>query len=172
VVGELTPDEALEQGLITADEAQRMNGARASAGIGHNGAPPEPADPGPDPLAGMTHKQIFVDCIWISDESSTTKLFLLCISKYFDKNRRGSSMSYAQVSADCSFSERTSIRAAKESRDRWLKIGVQKGFKTASGQQNIYHGIPPEKWVTELRRRKSNGLTVVFREHPKKGVEF
>jgi hypothetical protein len=71
VVGELTPDEALEQGLITADEARRMHDARASAGIGpnealagdhdeaattdstpqigDNGPPPGPLDdPGPD----------------------------------------------------------------------------------------------------------------------------
>jgi hypothetical protein len=122
--------------------------------------PPRSTGQRPDPLAGMTAKQIFIDCVWISDESSTTKLFLICIARFFDKNARGSSMSYAQIAADCSFSEPTSKRAAKDARERWLKIGVNKGFKTASGPQNLYDGTPPIRWVEELRRRKAKGLPI------------
>ncbi len=110
-----------------------------------------------DPLASMSQKKIFIDCIWISREPPTNKLFLLCISRYFKPNATSSSMSYAQIAADCGFSERTSIRAAKEVRDRWLEIGVRKGFKTASGPQNMYSGRPPADLVDELRRRKAKG---------------
>ena len=46
-----------------------------------------------DPLAGMTPRQIFIDAVWVSDESATTKIFLLCIARFFDSDCRSSSMS-------------------------------------------------------------------------------
>jgi hypothetical protein len=54
-----------------------------------------------DPLAGKTAKQIFEDCVWLSDESTGVKLFLLCIHRFFDADCRSSSMSYKQTARDC-----------------------------------------------------------------------
>jgi hypothetical protein len=163
-----------------ARELQQLNGAvHAHPGAGHNGPPPNDLDR-PDPLAGMTKKQIFINCIWLSDESPTTKLVLLCISRFFNANALASSMAYSQIEADCSLSDRAvkgavadaerddtasatkkAVRkGAQDARERWLLIERQKGFRTASGPQNLYHGIAPERWVTKLRELRSRGVSV------------
>jgi len=150
----------------------------STAPIGHNG-PPSDHDR-PDPLAGMTKKQIFVDCIWLSDEGPTTKLVLLCISRFFNPDASASSMAYSQIEADCSLSDRAvkgavadaesddtapdnrkAVRkGAQAARERWLLIERGKGFRTASGPQNLYHGIVPERWVAKLRELRSRGVSV------------
>src|SRR5262245_9505769 len=87
-------------------------------GISLNGYAPrknaaQPAAPTTnDPLAGMTPWQIYQRCIWISDEDTNTKISLLCLSRFMDKDLRASSMSYAQWARDCGFSERTAKRCA------------------------------------------------------------
>jgi hypothetical protein len=140
-----------------------LNGAAhdppPSTGRPSPASPPAQAMPN-DPLAGMTPKRIFTDCIWISKEPATNKLLLLCISRYFKPNATSSSLSYPQIAQDCGFSERTGIRAAQDVRDRWLRIGIQQGHKTASGQKNLYVGTPPPDLVEELRHRKAKGEVV------------
>ena len=54
--------------------------------------------------------------------------------------------------------EATAKRSVKAARDRWLRVEVGKGrYWAGKGNENLYHGIIPEKWVAELRRRKSKG---------------
>lgn len=111
-----------------------------------------------DPLAGLAPWQIYHDCIWISDEGTITKLSLICIAQFMDKNLRASSMSYTQIAADCGFSEATAKRSVKATRGRWLRVEAGKGrYWPGKGNENLYHGIIPEKWAEELRRRKSKG---------------
>ena len=98
-------------------------------GIGHNGPPKN------DPLAGMTQKQVWHDCVWISSETAETKLVLLCVGRFFGPDGRSSSMSYAQIRSDCSLSERFVKYGAKRARDRWLKIEKGKGKLTPNGPQ-------------------------------------
>jgi hypothetical protein len=86
-----------------------------------------------DPLAGMSPWQIFQRCIWISDEDANTKISLLCISRYMDKDLRASSMSYAQIARDCGFSEATAKRCAKAVANTWLKIGARVDTSPARG---------------------------------------
>jgi hypothetical protein len=112
-----------------------------------------------DSLAGMTAKQIFTDCIWLSTETKETKIMLLCISRFMDKDLRNCSMSYAQIARDCSLSDHGAINAAQAARDRWLQIEKGKGRLTPNGRQNLYHGIVPPNLVAELRTRKAKGLT-------------
>ena len=109
-----------------------------------------------DPLARLEPKQIFVDAVWASDESATTKIFLLCIARFFDSDCRSSSMSYTQIANDCGFTESTSKRAAKAVRERWLRIEIGKGFFTpGKGRQNLYHGLVPEPVLDSLRQHKA-----------------
>jgi hypothetical protein len=109
-----------------------------------------------DPLAGLTPWQIYNDCIWISDEDTNTRIMLLCVARFMDKNLRASSMSYTQIAAACGFSEASAKRSAKAARGWWLRIEVGKGrYWPGKGSENLYHGIIPEKWLEELRRRKS-----------------
>jgi hypothetical protein len=115
-----------------------------------------------DPLASLTPKQIWHDCIWISDETSETKLMLLCVGRFFDNDGRSSSMSYAQIRSDCSLSERFVKYGAKQARNRWLKIEIGKGKLTPNGPQNLYHAICPSELVEELRQRRSKGLAVPY----------
>ena len=97
-----------------------------------------------DPLAGKTARQIFEDCIWHSAEDTSTKIFLLCICRYFDKDARSSSMSYAQIARDCGLSERKAKDIAKYVPGRWLRIERNKGFYVpGKGNQNLYHGVVP-----------------------------
>jgi hypothetical protein len=125
----------------------------APTGIGHNS--------GADPLMGMTAKQIWIDCVWLSKEKTVTKIMLLCIGRFFDDNARSSSMSYAQVARECSLHESTPKKIAAEVRDRWLRIGVGKGFQVpGKGPQNLYHGVSPPELVEELRERKRKGAKV------------
>jgi hypothetical protein len=114
-----------------------------------------------DPLAGLTPKQIWHDCVWISDESAETKLFLLCVGRFMSPDLESSDMSYNQIKNDCSLSERFTKTAAKRARDRWLRIEVGKGRLTRNGRQNLYHGIIPTDVVEHLRTRKANNLAVV-----------
>ena len=114
-----------------------------------------------DPLAGMTPKQIFFDCVWLSEERTATKIMLLCIGKFFDDNARSSSMSYAQAARECGLHEVTAKTIAKTARDRWLRIGVGKGFYVpGKGAQNLYHGICPPELVERLREEKRRGHAV------------
>jgi hypothetical protein len=89
-----------------------------------------------DPLAGMTAKQIFFDCVWLSEERTSTKIMLLCIGRFFDDNARSSSMSYAQVARECGFDERTAKRIGKDIRERWLQISIGKGFYVPGSRVN------------------------------------
>jgi hypothetical protein len=133
----------------------------AMAPIGHIGSTVD----GLDPLAELTPWQIYQDCIWLSDEDTNTKIMLLCISRFMNKNLRGSSMSYTAIAAACGFAERTAKRAAKAVRERWLRIEVGKGrYWPGKGNENLYHGIIPEKWRAELRPRKAKGRAVSIDE--------
>ena len=121
--------------------------------------------PDNDPLARLTPWQIFHDCLWISDEDTNTKIMLLCISRFMDKDLRGSSMSYAQIAKACSFSDSTAIRSAKAARDRWLRIEIGRGrYVPGKGNENLYHGIVPQRWVEELRRQRRRGQNVTIDE--------
>jgi hypothetical protein len=130
------------------------------ADIGHNN-PPECKDP----LASLTPWQIYIDCIWISDEVTCTKIMLLCIARFMSKQLLGSSMSYSQIANDCGFSEPTAKRIGKkvrgvgtESRRRWLRVEVGKGrYVPGKGGENLYHGVIPQDLLVELRRRKDQG---------------
>src|SRR5262249_23698729 len=51
-------------------------------------------------------------------------------------------------------------KGAQAARERWLLIERQKGFRTASGPQNLYHGIVPERWIAKLRQLRSGGVSV------------
>jgi hypothetical protein len=114
-----------------------------------------------DPLAGMTAKQIFFDCVWLSEESTATKIMLLCIGRFFDDNARSSSMSYAQVARECGLHEVTTKKIANAVRDRWLRIGVGKGFYVpGKGAQNLYHGVCPPGLVERLREERRKGRVV------------
>ena len=90
---------------------------------------------------------------------------LLCISRFMDKDLRGSSMSYAQIAKACSFSDSTAIRSAKAARDRWLRIEIGRGrYVPGKGNENLYHGIVPQRWVEELRRQRRRGQNVTIDE--------
>jgi hypothetical protein len=152
VVGKLTLAEAIAEGLITPQEVHDLQAAGPSTD------PMVRLKPANDPLAGLTPWQIFHDCIWISDENTYTKIMLLCIARFMDKDLHGSSMSYAQIAAACGFSESTAKRCAKAVRDRWLRIGVGKGrYVPGKGCENLYQGVIPPEVVAELRRRKLKG---------------
>ena len=105
-----------------------------------------------DPLAGKTVKQIYEDCIWFSDETKKTKIFLLCISRFFNDDARSSSMSYAQVARECGLSKRHAKNIAKYVSGTWLKIEVGKGFYTpGKGFANLYHGVIPQAVADAMR---------------------
>jgi hypothetical protein len=125
----------------------------STVGPGHNGPPADE----PDPLADLTPWQLFIDCIWISREGTYTKIMLLCIARFMEKQLRGgSSMSYSQIAGDCGFSEPTAKRCAKKVRERWLRILVGKGrYVPGKGSENLYHDVIPGDLLDELRRRKS-----------------
>jgi hypothetical protein len=150
-------------------QAQASQGTKAP-GIGHN-APPQHQHP--DPLADLSPWQIYVDCIWISDEDTYVKIMLLCIARYMSKQLRGgSSMSYSQVAHDCGFSEPTAKRVGKKlrgvgdkSRRRWLRVEVGKGrYVPGKGSENLYHGVIPPDLQNQLReiiiiRRRKSGVS-------------
>jgi hypothetical protein len=150
---ELPAEEVLAR-LLTDADRQELNGAA-------HAAPAARAAPANDPLAGMTPWQIYQRCIWISDEDAYTKIMLLCVSRFMNRNLRASSMSYAQIARDCGFSERTAKRCAPVVADTWLRIGVGKGrYVPGKGHENRYDGIIPQKWADELRRRMLGGIAV------------
>jgi hypothetical protein len=125
-----------------------------------------------DPLAGKTTRQIYQMCIWASDEPSSTKLFLLCVSRFFDADGRSSSMSYKQVAADSSLSERSAKRIAGDVAGRWLRVEVGKGYRTASGPQNLYHAIVPADVLARVREGMAATKAAtqeVSQEHPLEG---
>jgi hypothetical protein len=154
------------------------NNWRPPAHIGHNNPPAQCEDS----LAGLTPRQLYIDCIWISDEDTCTKIMLLCVARYMTKRLlSGSSMSYRQIASDCGFSEATAKRIGKrvrgvgpESRRRWLKVEVGKGrYVPGKGSENLYLGIIPPDLLMELRRRKGGvshrypeTIGEVSEEHP------
>jgi hypothetical protein len=111
-----------------------------------------------DALAGKTKKQIFFDCVWISEDPEDTtavKLMLLCIGRFFDDDAESSSMSNAQVSRECGLHERSAKRIAEKTRGRWLRIAVKKGYHVpGKGNQNLYSGICPPELVALLRETR------------------
>jgi hypothetical protein len=126
----------------------------APLGIGHNQS---------DPLACWTPRQVFFACIWLADISTSLKLFLLCVGRFFDEEARSSSMSYAQVARECGMHESSAKRTAKAVAGVWLKVEIGKGRQTARGPQNLYHGQCPPAVVDELRnqvRETSEGVSV------------
>jgi hypothetical protein len=151
VVGELTPDQALSEALITQHEALAIS--PQVPGIGHNSAG--------DPLASRTPWWIYQRCIWVSDEDANIKISLLCLSRFMDKDLRAASMSYTQWARDCGFSEPTAKRCAKAVAGTWLTIGIGKGrYVAGKGHENLYNGRIPQKWADELRRRILGGIAV------------
>lgn len=111
--------------------------------------------PDNDPLAGMTAKRIWFDCIWLSEERTAVKLMLLCIGRFFDDNAQSSSMSYTQVARECSLTDRGAKKIAGEVRDRWLRIEVNAGYHVpGKGRTNRYSGIAPNALVEKLRDRE------------------
>jgi hypothetical protein len=137
--------------------------------IGHNGGPYLDAERQQrDPLAGKTAKQIFQMCVWASEEPTATKLFLLCVARFFDADGRSSSMSYRQVAANCTLDERTAKAIARKVAGRWIVVDVGKGFKTAFGRQNLYHAIIPSDVVAAVRNgpRVDGEIDGVASDHP------
>jgi len=154
-------------------------------GLRHNG-PPEP-----DPLARLTPWQIYIDCIWISDEDTNTKIMLLCIARFMDKQLRSSSMSYSQIANDCGFSEPTAKRCAKKVRARWLAVEVSKGrYVPGKGKREPlprYHPArprrrapsPQERGDTQTPRNRRRGVTGTprdrfrsIRQIPRRGAGY
>jgi len=137
-----------------------------------NGAAPTLAAIPNDPLAGQTKKQVFVDCIWISDEDTNTKIMLLCIARFMDDELRGASMSYSQVAHDCGFSEPTAKRSGKKVRARWLTVERHGGrYHPGKGSENLYHGVIPPDLREELCRRVLEDEEFgVSQGHPESGV--
>ena len=118
-----------------------------------------------DPLAGMTRKQVWHDCVWLSehhDDTTSAKLMLLCIGRFFDENARSSSMSYAQIARECRFEERSSKRLARTLVGRWLSVTVGGGFYVpGKGRQNLYSGICPPDLVERLREQRRDGKPIM-----------
>ena len=121
--------------------------------IGHNQ---------PDPLLGWTQHQIFTACVWLANLSTAEKLFLLCVSRFFDDKACSSSMSYSQVARECGLHESSAKRIAKAIVEVWLKIEIGKGQLKSRGRQNLYHGIIPTSVVEELRSqlRGAHGVSL------------
>ena len=138
-----------------------MNGTGAGHSPERTDRPADPRSAPNDPLAGMTPWQIFQRCVWVSDEDANTKISLLCVSRFMDKDLRASSMSYAQIARDCGFSEPTAKRCAKAVANTWLRIGIGKGrYVPGKGHENLYDGIIPQRWADEVRRRMLGGIAV------------
>ena len=116
--------------------------------IGHNR---------PDPLLGWTRREIFTACVWLADLSTSEKIFLLCVGRFFDDNACSSSMSYSQVARECGLHESTAKKIAKAVVDVWVKIEIGKGQLTSRGPQNLYHGIIPTSIVEDLRTQLRGG---------------
>ena len=110
--------------------------------IGHNR---------PDALSDWTKREIFTACVWLADLSTSEKIFLLCVGRFFDDNACSSSMSYSQVARECGLHESTAKKIAKAVVDVWVKIEIGKGQLTSRGPQKLYHGIIPTSVVEELR---------------------
>ena len=121
-----------------------------------------------DPLAGMTAKQIWTDCVWLSEESTSVKIVLLCIGRFFDDEARSSSMSYGQIVSDCGLHESTAKKIVRAvgggdytdkpvSKWIWVAKEVGAGYKSFFGQQNLYHGKIPDDLVEQLRAVRKNG---------------
>jgi hypothetical protein len=108
-----------------------------------------------DPLAKLTKKQLWFECVWYSDESTSMKLLLLRIGSFFKRDGTASSMAVSQIVRDCNFSEATAKRCLKRARDFWLKVEVQKGFWTHFGRQNLYHAILPPAVLEGLREYRA-----------------
>ena len=105
-----------------------------------------------DPLAAWTKKEIYQECVWISEELTGTKIFLLCISRFFDDEAQSSSMSYKQVARECGLHESTAKAIARRLAGRWICIHVGRGYYVVGkGRTNLYDGIPPPDLVARLR---------------------
>jgi hypothetical protein len=163
---ELSAEEARNR-LLTDEERREQDDAVRAARMGHNRLPDELDNP----LAKMTPRQIYERCVWISDESTITKISLLALARYMRPDlQRGSSMSYSQLASDCGYSEPTAKRFAKDmaGRDKekpretfWLKVRACKGrYVPGKGHENLYWGVIPQKWEDELRRRKRAGIAI------------
>jgi hypothetical protein len=108
-----------------------------------------------DPLSGWSTKLIWTECVHISGEDHYLKHFLLVIGRFFDADGKNSSMSYAQICADCSIGIDKAKDCARAARDHWLAIGVQQGAPTAHGRMNLYHAMVPPSILDKLRKRES-----------------
>jgi hypothetical protein len=109
----------------------------------------------PDPLAKLTEKQLWHECVWFSDESPMMKLFLLRIGSFFKKDGTASNMALSKIVRDCNFSEATAKRCLKRARNFWLKVEIQKGFWTPFGRQNLYHAMLPPAVLEGLREYRA-----------------
>lgn len=95
-------------------------------------------------LADLTTKQLWVRCIWYSDESPMMKLYLLCIGRFMKEDGTRASISNATIVSDCGFSKDTRKRCAQQARDFWLDVDINKGFGSVFQRQNLFHArIPP-----------------------------
>jgi hypothetical protein len=109
------------------------------------------------PPVALSRKKAFIDAIWLSDATTHMKIFLLCVARFFDEWARGSSMSFAQVARECSMHESTAKQCAQDARDKgWLLIERGKGYPTASGPANLYHGRVPRTLRKRLAERHRN----------------
>src|SRR5262249_49992357 len=87
----------------------------------------------PDSLADLSTNQIWQDCVWLSDERTAVKIFLLCVGRFFKEDGTASSMSYAQIARECGLAESTvklvarDIRGTKEDKRCWLTVDTGKG---------------------------------------------
>ena len=105
-----------------------------------------------DPLSDWTQKEIYQECVWISDESSTTKIFVLCLSRFFDDDAKSSSMSYKQVARECGLHETTAKAIAKKLAGKWIRIHLGRGhYVVGKGRTNLYDAITPPDLVARLR---------------------
>jgi hypothetical protein len=134
--------------------------------IGHNGGPALSKVEVREALFGLTRKQIFQRCVWLSEESTHTKIVLLCIARFFDDDAQNSSMSYAQIERDCECDESTAKREVKKAKGRWLRVEPGKGFWRPQGNENLYHGICPPDLVERLHVGKCGSKKGVAGNHP------
>ena len=122
--------------------------------------------PNDDILAGVPRKLFWQECVHDSVERPAFKYLLMLIGRYFKRDARGSSVSYAQIARECRCDVRTAKRHIKlAEKNGWLVVGRRLGFKHPKGRANIYDGAVPvqrlqstvEQIVKRLRGDKSDG---------------
>jgi hypothetical protein len=99
----------------------------------------------------ITIRRLWQECVVLSDETTATKLFLLVIGRFFDKDGHASSMSLTQVQREASISRSEAVRCGKRAADKWLRVEVKGGHQHKKGRCNLYHAMLPPSLVEKAR---------------------